>query len=193
MDHERAQSAEGVGAQFTKAMKMSSDSMKQQVNVPSGRRPRVLAIASGGGHWAELARLLPAFSDCRVTFASTHRGYAADVEGHAFRVIPDASRDNKIAVAWCALKIGLLLLRTRPSVIITTGAAPGYLAARMGKIFGARVCWIDSIANVEELSLSGQMIGKHADLWLTQWKHLSSLENVASPEGRWPDCKGAVL
>jgi hypothetical protein len=136
--------------------------------------------------------VLPTFSDCRVTFASTHRGYAADVEGHAFRVIPDASRDNKIAVAWCVLKIGLLLLRTSPSVIITTGAAPGYLAARMGKIFGARVCWIDSIANVEELSLSGQMIGKHADLWLTQWKHLSSLENVASREGRWPDCKWAA-
>ncbi len=193
MGDERAQSSEGMGSKFTKAMTLPRGSMTGS-GVKKGRRGRrVLAIASGGGHWAELARLLPAFSDARVTFASTHKGYAADVEGYPYRVIPDASRDDKFGVAWCMLRIAFLLLWVRPSVVITTGAAPGYLAARMAKMLGAKVCWVDSIANVEELSMSGQMIGKHADLWLTQWQHLSSSASEASPTDRLPEYRGGVL
>jgi hypothetical protein len=70
-------------------------------------------------------------------------------------------------------------------VIITTGAAPGYFALRVGKLFGARTIWIDSMANAETLSKSGQEVGKYADLWLTQWEHL------ARPQG--PHYLGAVL
>lgn len=182
-----------MGSQFTKAITLSEESMTVPVSKQRRRGPKVLAIASGGGHWVELARLLPAFSGARVTFASTHKGYAADVAGHAYRVIPDASRDDKIGVAWCMLRIAFLLLWIRPSVVITTGAAPGYLAARMGKLLGAKVCWLDSIANVEELSLSGRVIGQHADLWLTQWQHLSSSASKVSSSDRMPDYRGCVL
>ena len=28
------------------------------------KKPRVMAISSGGGHWIELLRLRPAFDDC---------------------------------------------------------------------------------------------------------------------------------
>ena len=42
-----------------------------------------------------------------------------------------------------------LLLRHRPDVIVTTGAAPGYFALRFGKLLGARTIWIDSMANAE--------------------------------------------
>jgi hypothetical protein len=70
-------------------------------------------------------------------------------------------------------------------MVISTGALPGYFSLRLAKLFGVKTIWIDSIANVEELSLSGQMIGKHADLWLTQWPHL------AKPGG--PLYRGTVL
>jgi UDP-N-acetylglucosamine:LPS N-acetylglucosamine transferase len=83
------------------------------------------------------------------------------------------------------LQVSWLVLRLRPDVIISTGAAPGYAAIQLGRLIGARTVWIDSIANVEVLSLSGAQIGRHADLWLTQWPHLSK------PEG--PEFKGAVI
>ncbi|MFQ5805354.1 MAG: hypothetical protein ACE5I3_02760 [Phycisphaerae bacterium] len=54
-----------------------------------------------------------------------------------------------------------------------TGAAPGYVGLRLGKLLGAQTIWIDSIANVERLSLSGERIARHADLWLTRWPHLA--------------------
>jgi hypothetical protein len=33
--------------------------------------------------------------------------------------------------------------------------------------------WIDSIANVKQLSSSGKLAGKFADVWLTQWPDLA--------------------
>jgi len=67
-----------------------------------------------------------------------------------------------------------LVLRYRPQIVISTGAAPGYFAVRFGHYIGARTVWVDSIANVDELSLSGRLAGPYTDLWLTQWAHLAS-------------------
>ena len=46
----------------------------------TGRR-RVLAVASGGGHWVQLLRLRPAFEGCDVTYACVRPAYADDVPG----------------------------------------------------------------------------------------------------------------
>ena len=70
-------------------------------------------------------------------------------------------------------------------MIVSTGAAPGYIAIRLGKLFGARSVWVDSIANPEQLSMSGAMAGRYADLWLTQWPHLAKRDG--------PYYRGAVL
>ena len=50
------------------------------------------------------------------------------------------------------LRTFLVVLRERPDVVVSTGAAPGYFALRFGRLFGARTLWLESIANVEELS-----------------------------------------
>lgn len=140
----------------------------------SAHRPKLLAISSGGGHWIQLLRLRPAFEGCDVTYATVREGYRQDLDaGSDFRVIPDSNRWSKIRLLRSALAILWLLLHLRPDVVITTGAAPGYFALRVGKWLGTRVIWIDSIANAEELSMSGHKAGRFAHLWLTQWPHLA--------------------
>jgi hypothetical protein len=121
-----------------------------------------------------------------VVFATVKEGYRASI-GHeaAFHLIPDANRWNKLGLVRALASIFRLVWRERPDVVVTTGAAPGYFAIRIGNFFGARTIWVDSIANGEELSLSGQKAGPHAALWLTQWAHL------AKPDG--PHYKGSVL
>jgi UDP-N-acetylglucosamine:LPS N-acetylglucosamine transferase len=151
----------------------------------TGERPKVLAVASGGGHWVQLMRLMPAFEDQDVTFVTVDAAYRSQVEEHRFYVVPDATRWNKLRLALMAMKLLWILLVERPDVVISTGAAPGFVAIRMARILGARTVWLDSIANVERLSLSGEKIGPYASLWLTQWPHL------ARPEG--PFYAGAVL
>jgi len=135
--------------------------------------PKVLAIASGGGHWVQLLRLRAAFEGCDISYATVRDGYRAEVAGADFHLIPDCNRWEKLALLRSAVAIFLLVWRLRPDVVITTGAAPGYFGVRFGRLLGARVVWVDSVANVEELSLSGAKAGSFVDLWLTQWPHLA--------------------
>lgn len=139
---------------------------------------KILAIASGGGHWIQLLRLRPAFVGAEITYASVEAALAADVKGHRFYCFPDANRENKFALLLQILKIAWILLKIRPGVIISTGASCGYVAIRIGRLFGARTLFIDSIANAEKLSLSGYMACRHADLMLTQWPELASKEGA---------------
>ena len=136
------------------------------------RKPRVMAVASGGGHWVQLLRLRPALEGFDLAFVTVREGYRADVDGERFYTMPDCNIQTRLGMLRSAFSILWILLRERPEVVISTGAAPGYFAIHFGKWLGARTIWIDSIANVEELSLSGRKVGKYADLWLTQWPHL---------------------
>ena len=144
---------------------------------------RILAVASGGGHWVQLLRLRPAFDGARVTYVTVRRSYASDVPGEDLRVVPDATRWNKLKLLAMAIRILWMVATIRPDVIISTGAAPGYFAIRFGRWFGARTCWVDSIANADELSMSGVKAGRWIDLLLTQWPKLANHDNGAQYKG----------
>jgi hypothetical protein len=149
------------------------------------RRSRVMVVASGGGHWMQMLRLRPAFEGLDVFYVGVRPMYRRDVTPADFYSVRDVSRLHKLALLATIAKLLWILLRERPAVVVTTGSAPGMLALRLGNLLGARCSWIDSIANVEEMSLSGCQVGKVADLWLTQWEHLSR------PDG--PRYEGSVL
>lgn len=139
----------------------------------SCKKSRVLlAIASGGGHWVQLLRLRKAFAGNRVHFVTTIDGYQRTLVGDSCFIIRDASRNDKYGLMVMLIQLVGIFIRVRPDIVITTGAAPGVLAVRLGKLFGARTLWLDSIANAEEMSLSGRLAGPYADLWLTQWPEL---------------------
>ena len=149
----------------------------------SASKPKVLALSSGGGHWVQLLRLRPAFEGCEVTYATVREGYRSDLDSGAdFRVIRDGNRWSNINLLRSAFSVFWILITLRPDVVITTGAAPGFFAVRIGRLFGARVVWIDSVANAQELSMSGKKAGRFVDLWLTQWEHLAR-EGGPSYEG----------
>ena len=154
----------------------------------SRARKRILAISSGGGHWVELLRLRSAFEGGEVVYVTVQKDYERDVPGCRLHVINDATRWDKFGLFRVALRLFFIMLRERPDVVITTGAAPGYFALRFGRLLRAKTIWLDSIANAEELSMSGRIAGKYADLWLTQWEHLAGAEGEGGPE-----CAGAVL
>lgn len=149
------------------------------------KQHKVLAVASGGGHWMQLMRLLPALAGYEVVFVTVDDSYRALVPGHKFYAVGDANRWNKFLLAALAARVAWIVYKERPRFVISTGAAPGYFAILFGRLLGARTIWVDSLANVERISLSGRLARKHADLWLTQWAHL------ARDEG--PQYAGAIL
>lgn len=154
------------------------------MNITKQESKKVLAVASGGGHWVQLLRLRPAYSHHNVTFVSTNAAYAKDVDGTLLVVI-DANLNEKLKLLRMFAQMFVHLVRVRPDVVITTGAAPGFAALTLGRLLGAKTIWVDSIANSEELSGSGRHAGRLAHVWLTQWVHL------AKPDG--PQFWGAVL
>lgn len=135
---------------------------------------RILAVASGGGHWTQLKRLRPAFEGLDVVYVSVLAGNREDVPNCRYYTVMDASRAEKLNFLILVTQCLYVLVRERPNVVITTGSAPGFVMVALAKtIFRARTMWIDSIANSEELSLSGRQAGRFADVWLTQWPTLA--------------------
>lgn len=134
---------------------------------------KIAAISSGGGHWIELQRIAPAFESHEVFYISTHRSLGDTVKGSRFYAIEDASRWNKFKLIKVAFQVGKLLFFTRPDIVISTGAAPGVFGILAGKLIGAKTVWLDSIANVEKLSLSGKLAVHLADRVYTQWPSLA--------------------
>jgi len=143
------------------------------VRPPKAARCKLLAVASGGGHWIQLLRIGPAFQDCDVTFVTTHESYRSQVNGHRFLTVTDSNLSTKFRLLKTAVEIAWIILTERPDIVVSTGAAPGYFALRLGHLIGAKTIWLDSVANVDRLSVSGHRIGRYADLWLTQWPDLA--------------------
>ena len=141
--------------------------------MPETSRQKVLAVASRGGHWIQLLRLQDAFQDVDVLYVTTVPEYREMVSGSRFRVVLEANRHQKLRMMLLVLQMAWVVFWEGPHAIVTTGAAPGFFAIRFGRLMGARTLWIDSIANAEQLSMSGRMALDHADCVLTQWPDLS--------------------
>ncbi len=148
-----------------------------------------MAIASGGGHWVQMRRILPAFAGLEAVHVSVEPD-PGDA-GARYHRVHNVTRKNPLGLFLLVWQLARIVRAERPDVVITTGAAPGLLGLAVAKaLAGSRTIWIDSIANVERLSSLGLQARRVADVWLTQWPHL------AGPDGsgrRRPEHWGAVL
>jgi len=137
------------------------------------QKRRVALIASGGGHWIELVRFSAAFKEHDCLFISTSDGLQPPFGDHPVVQISDGSRDTIRFLIKSIAGLYRCLRTFRPDVVISTGAAPGAIALLLGKLLGATTIWTESIANSEELSLSGKLALCFSDVLLTQWEHLA--------------------
>ncbi|MCP3688544.1 MAG: UDP-N-acetylglucosamine--LPS N-acetylglucosamine transferase [Gammaproteobacteria bacterium] len=145
------------------------------------KKKKLLAVASQGGHAVQLMRLKPVFDRYDTSYVSSQRREGME----DYFQVTDANRNSRFQLALLFMQVFVLMLRKRPDVVISSGAAPGYFAVLWGKLLGTKTIWLDSMANANELSMSGQLAGRFVDLWLTQWP------DVAQKNG--PLYKGSVL
>ena len=137
---------------------------------------KLLAVASAGGHWQQLMELRPAWEELaggEVLYATTLADLPDQFGADPAVIIPDCNRNSPVAVLRCAWALWRVMRRARPAVVISTGALPGVLALVTGRLFGARTIWLDSVANAEEMSMSGRLARRFADLWLSQWPEVA--------------------
>ena len=124
--------------------------------------------------------LAPAFDGADVIFACTDARQAEGRKLPAFIALRDYNRNQPLRTLAGVFETFNIVWRLRPDVIVSTGAAPGLLCLLWGRLFSARTIWIDSIANSEELSMSGKLARKFCHRVLTQWQHLERADGNPS-------------
>ena len=122
--------------------------------------------ASSGGHTNELMQLLshatwwPRPAVAVTTLEILRPQFEAlgptTVIGEAHRYKPWAA----VGVLFRAFRFAW---RERPDVIVTTGSLPLAMVSFFVKLFGGKVVWIDSVSQMEKLSMSGNVVRSFAD------------------------------
>jgi len=138
---------------------------------------RICVGASAGGHMNELLKLLeksqswPHHSSFYVTTMETLAGKLRQ-KGLVY-VIGECNRRHPLKTLRVLMRSLKIMIKEHPDVVITTGSLPLAMVCLSAKLIGAKIVWIDSIANIERFSLSGRMMLPFADLFLTQWPELA--------------------
>ena len=138
-------------------------------------RRKVLAVASIGGHWIQLLRIArPMEEHYEIVYMCTHPKCAAIVEGKKFYLATDFSRSDAWKLIPAFFRQLNIIRKEKPDAIITTGAAPGLICVFAGWLLHRKTIWIDSIANVNHLSLSGRIAALFVSKIYTQWQQLAT-------------------
>ncbi len=136
----------------------------------------VLLVCSPGGHllqlvalqdsWRDLDRLWVTLDapDARSLLAGERVVYAY---GPTNRSLRSLLRNLLLARR--------LMPRLRPAVVLTTGAGVAVPFAWLGRLYGAKVVYIESLTRIDSVSLSCRMIRPVADRLYAQWPELLEL------------------
>ena len=136
----------------------------------SATRPRILLVASPGGHLQQLLALEPAWRDLPrrwATLASTDSRTLLEGEdvvlchGPTHRNLRNAVRN--LWLAWRTLR------GFDADVVLSTGAALAVPFFVVGRLTGRRCIYVESLTRVEGLALSGRLVYPLADDFFVQW------------------------
>jgi len=148
------------------------------------KRLRVCLAASGGGHVRQLLDLEPLWKEHDSFFVTEDSALGRSIAQtqETYFVPHVALGQAKLGKPFDMLKGGLVSLRrsleiirkTRPDVILTTGAGSMALIVAWGRLFGARVALMDSFARFEKPSAFAKLIGPLAHIRIAQAEKLAT-------------------
>lgn len=138
-------------------------------------RIKIGLIASGGGHLEEL-RWIRGLEKKYNYFYLTERGGFDDAGyiKHAYFVEKINRKEKFFFIHFFKLILYSfrILLKEKPDVLISTGALVAVPILYLGKLFGKKIIFIETIARIESLSLTGKLIYPIADCFIVQWEEL---------------------
>src|SRR5262249_30839862 len=149
----------------------------------------VLLVASSGGHLLQLLTLRDAWDGLRTVWVSNDKEDARSLLGseEAYFLPGPYSRNIRSLLANFRLAVSLVL-RERPSVVLTTGADVAVPFAWVGRLAGARVVYVESFTRIETVSFSCKLIKPVANRMYVQWPELLS----QLPKARFAGAVAAV-
>jgi UDP-N-acetylglucosamine:LPS N-acetylglucosamine transferase len=144
----------------------------------------VLLVCSTGGHLLQLVALREVWCDTSrawVTFDKSDARSLLQGEDVAYAHGPtNRSIKNLLRNLWLARRV---VRARRPRVILTTGAGVAVPFAWIGRLYGARVVYVESFTRIEGPSMSCRMIAPVAERVYAQWPELARAMPAARYEG----------
>ncbi|MDO5003947.1 MAG: PssD/Cps14F family polysaccharide biosynthesis glycosyltransferase [bacterium] len=152
---------------------------------------KVLFIASTGGHLAEMMQLKPMFKnyDYYIITEKTKSNLSLK-EKYKTRIsyLVYGTKDHKLSypfkLLYNCLKSFYLYLKIHPDYIITTGVHTAGPMCLIGKIFGSRVIYIETFANMITKTVTGRLLYPFSDRFIVQWSSMKKLYPKAI-DGGW--------
>ncbi|MCF8708551.1 beta-1,4-glucuronosyltransferase WelK [Rhizorhapis sp. SPR117] len=148
---------------------------------------KICLAGSGGGHVRQLLDLEPVWRDRDAFFVTEDTALGKSLaEQHRCLFVPhvavgQARLGAPFRMAWNALRncvrSAAIILRERPTVLITTGAGAMFFAMFWARLMGAQIILIDSFARFERPSLFARIAAPLAHHRIVQSKALA---------GYWP-------
>ena len=131
--------------------------------------PKVFVIGAGGGHLTESMCAVKGVKMDRIiiTFKLPHTDELLKNEKRYYLIDPHKSLWKFVINGFQSLYI---VVKERPKAIINTGGGISIATSLLGKIFGAKLIYVESGARVSTPSKTGKFLYKYADLFIVQWK-----------------------
>ena len=143
---------------------------------------QVLYISSTGGHLNELMQLAPSFSKYDyhiITEKDKTNEYLKEKYGKRISYLPYGTRSKMFEYVFkytfLIFKTIFLYFKIRPKVIITTGTHTAGPMCYLGKLFGSKIIYIETFANINKKTATGRLIYPIADLFIVQWEEMLEL------------------
>lgn len=143
---------------------------------------RVLFVSSTGGHLNEMMQLSNMFKNYEyyiVTERMKTNNYLKDDYPHKVSYLLYGTKDHMFTYPFillinCFICI-YIFIKFHPDYIVTTGAHVGGLMSLIGKIFGSKIIYIETFANITSKTITGKLVYHFADLFVVQWKSMLKL------------------
>ena len=146
---------------------------------------KVMFISSTGGHLEELLQLKEMFDnyDYYIITEKTKSNLSLkDKYKNKISFLVYGTYTTKLAKITYPFKLLIntiksffLYLKIRPKYIVSTGAHTAGPMCLIGHLFGSKIIFIETFANSNSRSKTGNLVYKFADLFIVQWESMLEL------------------
>lgn len=150
---------------------------------------KVIFAASSGGHITEILKLEELFKDYEYMLV-TEKTDVTEYLQDKYNVEYLKYGPNKNIFKYIyniisnIIKCIKIVAKFKPDTVVSTGAQIGGFVCYIGKLFGAKIIYIESLAKTQTLSKTGKNVYKIADKFYVQWKSLEKNYEKAEYLGR---------
>ena len=153
-------------------------------------KKKLLFISSTGGHLSELMQLKSLFKkyDYHIITEKTKSNLALKNKyKNKVNYLVYGTKDHFLTYPfkfiYNCFKSLILFIKIHPDYIITTGTHTAVPMCYLGKIFGSKIIYIETFANINTKTLAGRMIYPIADKFIVQWESMKKLYPKADVGG----------